>query len=186
MMKKNLSKAIFTMVFLMANLLTIANVSSADLSDIGNSEYLRFNKDVLFQDFTGKSHKIDEYIGNGKWLVVMIWASNCHVCNTEVKSYMAFHEQYKDKNATVLGLSVDGWEHKDKALNFIKKHKVNFPNVLASPLVADHFYELETGKNLVGTPSFLVYGPTGELKAEQSGAVPVALIENFIKESSKK
>lgn len=170
------------MVFLMA----ITNVKSANLSGIGASEYLKFNKDVLFQDFTGKSHKIEEYTGKGKWLIVMIWASNCHVCNIEVKNYMAFHEQYKDKNATVLGLSVDGWEHKDKALSFIEKHKVNFPNVLASPIVADHFYELETGKNLVGTPSFLIYGPSGELKAEQSGAVPVALIENFIKENAKK
>jgi len=32
-------------------------------------------------DFDGNPKAISDYSGKGKWLVVMIWASDCHVCN---------------------------------------------------------------------------------------------------------
>ncbi len=41
-----------------------------------------------------------------------------------------------------------------------------------------------TGQQFRGTPGFLIYGPSGELRAQQIGAVPVNLIENFIANNS--
>ena len=35
------------------------------------------------QDFDGQPKSISDYAGKGKWLVVMIWASDCHICNQE-------------------------------------------------------------------------------------------------------
>jgi len=175
---------IFTLL-LMTTLLISGNSWSVDITKSGKSSYLKYNQNILLRDFSGKDHKLDEYTGKGKWLVIMIWASDCHVCNNEVEKYVTFHELHKNNDATVLGISTDGWEFKEKALAFIKKHNVTFPNLIAAPIVVNHFYELQTGKSLVGTPSFLVYSPTGELKAQQSGAVPVKLIEDFISELSK-
>ena len=137
------------------------------------------------QDFNGKPQQIKNYAGQGKWLVVMIWASDCHVCNVEAAQYIQFHEQYKNKNAHVLGISLDGQDKKADAEKFIQRHHVTFKNLIGEPLeVAQWFVDL-TGADWVGTPTFLIYNPKGELVIQQAGAVPVNLIEEFIAKESK-
>lgn len=136
------------------------------------------------QDFRGKPVSIKDYTGQGKWLVVMIWVSDCHVCNEEAEQYGKFHEQHKDRNARVLGISMDGQTNKSEAEAFIKRHKTPFPNLIGEPVeVAEWFVEI-TGADWVGTPTFLIYNPKGELVIQQAGAVPVKLIEEFIQKES--
>jgi peroxiredoxin len=139
---------------------------------------------VVLTDFAGKRRTIDEFSGDGKWLVVMIWASDCHICNTEVPEYMAFHEAHKDKDASVLGVSMDGDARKKEAMAFLDRHLVNFPNLIGEIVAVATLYEELTGSFLAGTPAFLIYTPSGELAAKQIGAVPVKLIEEFIAANS--
>lgn len=139
-----------------------------------------------FEDFSGNPKVFENHIGKGKWLVVMMWASDCHICNREAHQYVDFHMFHSDKDATVLGISLDGESKKVDAKGFIKKHNVNFPNLIAEPeTVAKLFYQ-STGQHFAGTPTFLVYSPQGELKAAQTGAVPAELIEDFIGKNSVK
>ncbi len=175
-----LQQFLFFILLFVTGMFVIEYAWSTELSNSAESEELQYNEAILLQDFSGKSHKISEYTGKGKWLIIMIWASDCHICNAEIANYISFHNKHKNTDAAVLGISVDGWEFKDNATGFINKHKVNFPNLIAAPIVVDHFYEMQTGKNLFGTPSFLIYSPSGELKAEQTGAVPTSLIEEFM------
>ena len=137
-----------------------------------------------FQDFTGKPQVLENYTGKGKWLVVMMWASDCHVCNQEAHQYVDFHMFHSDKDATVLGISLDGESRKKEAKGFIKKHSVDFPNLIAEPEHVAAIYNKLTGQFFAGTPSFLIFAPDGELKAAQAGAVPTNLIEEFIKSNS--
>lgn len=131
-------------------------------------------------DFQGKPSSIDNYTGKGKWLVVMLWASDCHVCNMEAHQYVDFHFAHYDTDASVLGVSLDGLANKVAAEDFIKKHKINFPNLIGEPEdIARLFYEL-TGVRWRGTPTFLIYSPQGKLMVQQIGAVPTDLIENFM------
>lgn len=139
-----------------------------------------------FQDFSGKTQVFDNYIGKGKWLVVMMWASDCRVCNHEAHQYVDFHMVHSDTDATVLGISLDGESRKKEAEGFIKKHSVDFPNLIAEPETVANLYLELTGQNFAGTPTFLIYSPDGELKAAQAGAVPTSLIEDFIKQQSAK
>jgi hypothetical protein len=46
------------------------------------------------------------------------------------------------------------------------------------------WYTSVTGRQWVGTPTFLVYDPEGTLRAQQAGAVPTELIEQFIASNS--
>lgn len=137
------------------------------------------------KDFSGEAHKLDEYIGKGKWTVVMFWASDCRVCNAEIGQYIQFNEANKDKNASILGVSLDGQAKLDAARDFVKRHDVNFPNLIGDPEAVADLYQTLTSNTWVGTPSFLVYNPQGELLAAQAGAVPTELITNFIKENSQ-
>lgn len=131
-------------------------------------------------DLKGEPSSIDSFSGEGKWLVVMFWASDCHVCNMEAHQYVDFHFTHSDTDATVLGVSLDGMANKVAAEGFIKKHKINFPNLIGEPeAVANLFFEL-TGVSWRGTPTFLIYSPKGKLMVQQIGAVPTELIENFM------
>lgn len=139
-----------------------------------------------FEDFTGKQQKLESHIGKGKWLVVMMWASDCHICNKEAHQYVDFHMIHSDTDATVLGISLDGESRKREAKAFIKKHSIDFPNLIAEPEYVSKLYKELTGEFFAGTPSFLIYSPQGELKAAQAGAVPTKLIEDFIAKNTGK
>jgi len=145
-----------------------------------------FSETKGFEDFKGKPQVLENYLGKGKWLVVMIWASDCHICNREAHQYVDFHLVHSDTDATVLGISVDGKSRKKAAEKFIQKHSVDFPNLIAEPEFVSNLYKGYTGQHFAGTPSFLIFSPKGELKAAQAGAVPTSLIEDFIKKNSSK
>ncbi|MEJ2438086.1 MAG: TlpA disulfide reductase family protein [Gammaproteobacteria bacterium] len=131
-------------------------------------------------DFSGATHKLSDFTGNGKWTVVMFWASDCRVCNAEINQYIQFNNAHKNKDARIIGVSLDGQSGLLAAREFVKRHKVTFPNLVGAPQEIANLYQSLTGSDWVGTPSFLVYNPQGKLMAAQAGAVPTALIEKFI------
>ena len=130
-----------------------------------------------FQDFNGKSQKVESFLGKGKWTIVMMWASDCHICNREAHQYVDFHMIHSDTDATVLGISLDGDSRKKEAEKFIKKHSVDFPNLIAEPETVGRFYQELTGQYFAGTPTFLIYSPTGELKAGIYKGFPSILLK---------
>lgn len=138
------------------------------------------------QDFNGKPDTLESHVGKGKWLIVMMWASDCHICNREAHEYVDFHMVHSDEDATVLGISLDGASRKKEAEKFIKRHSVDFPNLIGEPEFISNLYQKLTGSYFAGTPTFLIYSPSGELKAAQAGAVPTKLIEEFIAKNSVK
>ena len=136
--------------------------------------------DAVFSDFAGQPRSIESYAGGGKWLVVMVWAYDCHVCNMEAEGYAQFHLAHKDKDLTMLGVSIDGQAHKADAEAFIKRHDLPFPNLLGEPETTMLYYMMTTQSQFSGTPSIMVYDPQGNLVAAQAGAVPPEVIEDFI------
>lgn len=140
---------------------------------------------AIFKDFSGKPTTLENYIGKGKWLVVMIWRSDCHICNQEAGSYAAFHQKSRDKGVMVLGLSMDGQAKQQAARAFIKRHSLPFPNLIGEPQDVAIWFTNLTGVQWGGTPTFLIYSPDGELAVQQAGAVPVNLIEEFIQQQQK-
>ncbi len=139
----------------------------------------------LFQNLkSGAFETIDDHNQQGKWLVVMIWAHDCEVCEREVDDYQRFHREHADKNATVLGVTLDGAERQQAAVDFVTRHQLNFVNLIAEPEVVTAYYQITTGSKWIGTPSFLIFGPDGELKAKQVGAVETEIVEAFIASSS--
>ena len=135
----------------------------------------------LFQNLkSGSFETIDDYRQPDKWVIVMIWAHDCQVCEREVTDYQRFHQSRSDDDAIVLGITLDGEERKQGALDFIARHELEFENLMGEPEVVAGYYQLTTGSRWVGTPSFLIFAPDGELMAKQAGAVEVEIVENFI------
>lgn len=141
----------------------------------------------LFSTFDNQPANIADYIEKDKWLLVMIWASDCHICNREAHAYADFHFKHEENTARVLGVSIDGQAKKKAAELFIQRHEINFPNLIGEPNEISRWFEKLTGQNWMGTPTLLVYSPEGELKVQQIGAIPLALVEKFIqRESARK
>ena len=139
----------------------------------------------VFKDFEGNERRIDSFGGNGNWLVLMIWAHDCRICDQEVGSYEVFHHNSGDKNIRILGLSIDGESKKQKAVNFIDRHDLTFPNLIGELDDVMAYYRTQTRSMFVGTPSILLFDPTGEIKAVQVGPASPEAIEEFIAKSSK-
>jgi peroxiredoxin len=134
--------------------------------------------DLVLKDFNGRNRNVSEFIGQGKWTVVVIWAHNCPICNNEIHHMTFFHDAHKDKDAIVLGVTVDGWDKRKKARDFVKTHELDFTNLIAEPR-QDVMVKFGGGE-FYGTPTYYVYSPKGELLARQIGPVTQETIEKFI------
>jgi len=138
--------------------------------------------DDLLRNLEKGSNSLEEFTGKGKWVVVKFWASDCHVCNQEAHQYVNFHEFRKDKDAVMLGVSLDG-RNIEAAREFIGRHQVSYPNLITDLSNGTQLYSHLSGQSWIGTPSFLIFDPSGVLRAQQAGAVPAELIERFIEEN---
>ena len=167
---------LLTIITLLTTLLMGAGFAAADSKGVVSG----------LTDFNNTPKTIEDFTGKGKWLLVMFWASSCHICNREAHEYVDFHFAHSDKDATVLGISIDGRARLKEAKKFIKKHSIDFPNLIGEPEVATAIYSQYANSRWVGTPSFLLFNPQGELQAAQAGAVPPENIENFIKKNTPK
>ena len=136
------------------------------------------SQDGIFKDLKGVTHNVEDFMGQGKWLVMMIWASDCPVCNQEAESYAHLHEEAN--NIHVLGLSIDGETYKTNAQDFVEQHDLPFTNLITDRAGIMLYYQEQTFSTFVGTPTFLVFNPQGELMAAQAGGVPADVIKKFI------
>lgn len=129
---------------------------------------------------SGSFESVESHMQEGQWLIVMLWAHDCEVCEREIDDYQRFHREHSGKAARVLGITLDGDEYKLAALEFVERHQLEFENLIAEPEMIASYYQILTGSRWVGTPSFLIFGPDGALMAKQVGAVSTDLVEQFI------
>jgi len=149
--------------------------------------WLLFSQSVngmAFNDFSGKSANLNEYIGKGKWTVVVFWSYSCGICRRETPALTQFHLKHHKKDAQVIEVSIDGAKNKHKAEVFMQESAMGFKSYIAelASLAAD-FYRI-TGEGFRGTPSFLLYNPKGELLGMQTGPVRIEALENFMAKNS--
>lgn len=133
---------------------------------------------VALKDFTGKDRNASEFIGKGKWTVVVLWAHNCPICKQEIHQMSFFHDAHRKKDATVLGVSVDGYANKELAQGFVDEHALNFPNLLIEP---EGVAQFGAGR-LIGTPTYYIYAPDGKFVAKKIGAATQEQIEAFMRD----
>lgn len=137
--------------------------------------------DVRLKDLQGQERNASEFIGKGKWTVVALWAHDCLICNQEIHHMVFFHDAHHQKDAIVLGVSIDGAANRSKAQQFIDRHSLNFPNLLAEREAITRF----GAGRLVGTPTYYIYSPEGTLVTRKLGAMTQEEVEGIINKKSR-
>ncbi len=128
----------------------------------------------------GEVVDLDNMIGQGKWTLVMLWATNCHICHEQKPKISAFHNEHKDSDAHVVGIALDGIERVDAVNAYLDKNKPSFPNYVGNiAIIASHYMAL-TEESLRGTPTYLLFNPEGELLGNNPGPLSVEAIEKFM------
>lgn len=134
----------------------------------------------------GKSYKLMEFLGKGKWTTVVIWGPRCPACIEEMPLIQGLYEDRDKTNIDVLGLALDfpsfGYADIEEVQQFKEDYLIEFPSLLIS---ADIFFKLGLG-SIQGTPTVMIVNPEGKLKALQLGGVPRNMIENYITQQESK
>ncbi|MBC7536648.1 MAG: TlpA family protein disulfide reductase [Ferruginibacter sp.] len=116
--------------------------------------------DFTMNDTQDKPFSLSEL--KGKYVLVDFWASWCGPCRGENPNVVAAYTKYKNKNFTILGVSLD--EDKQKWLNAIKNDKLEWKQVSdlkqwSSAAVALYGFE--------GIPYNVLIDPSGKIIATE-------------------
>lgn len=136
---------------------------------------------VVLKDLTGKDRNVNEFIGQGKWTIVTVWSADCPICKRDIYHMTFFYDDHRKKDATVLGLSIDGYDHRDKAQGFVNDQSLNFPNLIGTP---DDPSRL-SGTMFIGTPTYYFFSPEGKFMTQRIGPITQAQAEEIIRDLKK-
>lgn len=136
---------------------------------------------LLLEGLDGQQHTLTEYVGNGQWTVVNVWATACPYCRRELFDLANFHDRHKDKGATVLGLTLDletfGIPEKTYLATFASTYLIDYPLLLVSGEIASKVI----GKPVNTVPMTFFYNPEGELVYQLTGELTEQVLEDVIK-----
>jgi peroxiredoxin len=83
--------------------------------------------DFMQNDTTGKAVKLSDF--RGQYVLVDFWASWCKPCRAENPNLLAAYKKFKDKNFTILGVSLDEERSRRAWLGAVQKDSLPWTQV---------------------------------------------------------
>lgn len=123
---------------------------------------------------------LDEYVGDGRWTLVMFWSTDCIPCEQQKPMLEEFHQDHHKTRAAVVGIALDGMENKAGIDELIELHDPSYPNLVVFTDVFQRQFKELTGKDFRATPTYLLYTPDGQLAGSRAGPIERDFIEGII------
>jgi len=127
--------------------------------------------DIQLQSLSSKKKSLNKIVNDGKYTLVMIWSTDCAACEEQKPMIQAFHKDYSDANASVVGIAHDGMSLIGEIKKIINKNDPAYPNYVASPETFFSEFEIATGKKFRATPTYIMYNPDGQIMGVAVGQI---------------
>lgn len=128
-----------------------------------------------YENFDGSKTSLKDL--QGKYVYINIWTTWCGYCKQEIPHLKKLAEQYKDKNITFLGISVDKNDKYEKWKKTIKEKELP-----GTHLFYNQDKEFTKKYRVSGVPRFILLDPQGNIvKAEAPKPSDPKIIKLFNK-----
>lgn len=148
------------------------------------SGYACASSDIYLKSIDDSEHKLSEYIGHGKWVILNIWGTRCPPCREEMPELVLFHDEHQDKDAMVVGIAIDfpsyGYANKNEVTNFSNDYLIDFPILLSDSSITE---KIGLGR-LEGLPTTYVFNPDGKVIGMQVGGITRKILNDFIEKNN--
>lgn len=113
----------------------------------------------MFTDFEvtydGKTERLSDYVGKGKYVLVDFWASWCGPCIRQIPVLKELLAEFGDKGLEVLGVAV--WDEPANTMEAIKSHGITWPCIINAQTIPTDLYGIN------GIPCIILFGPDGKI-----------------------
>ncbi len=122
-------------------------------------------------EYNGKTTKLSDYVGKGKYVLVDFWASWCGPCKREIPNLINVYNKYKGDKFEVLGVAT--WDKPDDTLKAIEQLGITYPQMLNAQKAGSDAYGIQ------GIPEIILFAPDGTIVAR---GLRGEAIEKLVKE----
>lgn len=114
---------------------------------------------------------VQQHLVQDRYDLVMFWATFCEPCKRDFKKIAQLMQEYPDIHMTIIGVVIDGEENPKLTERLIQENQLNYAHILTNFDAANIYHSSVAGKNLPGTPSYLLYDHTNNMIAEHESRI---------------
>lgn len=122
---------------------------------------------------------LEDQLEDGRYELVMFWATYCHTCKKDFVALGEFIEENPNIPLTLVGVVVDGVDEISKTEELVEKNDLNYAHILTDYDVANEFHMQVTDRQLMGTPSYILYDKENKLVGVNPNSIDIEALELF-------